>query len=136
MKNYNLEDYIKYCQLCQAPLINMGGFWVHPNLECAKDDGIRLVTQEPAFQAWKEEMGEPPRSDAEIIGELVGNLNSLKKNLEKIKKKEKELRIRETVYKDIASELRTLEEKWFVRFYKWLKEKEKEILLKIKSTKS
>jgi hypothetical protein len=130
MKRYNISDYEKKCSLCGSELINMGDMWIHPDTDCLVDDGVVTAKKQAIFDVWMEEYGIPKRSSSENIKSLLKDLDVQIKASIKLGKECDKLESENTGLKEL---LQVYEER---KWYKWLWESTKEMLMKTKSTKN
>jgi hypothetical protein len=113
----NINDYEKKCPVCKFPFINCGGMWLHqPDIECSVEDGIRIVKKEGEYNRFVEEYGVPKYSTEEMKLHF-----------------KKELKNKDDELQGLKELLTVLEQR---RWYEWLWESTKEMLMKINFTKN
>ena len=82
---YKISDYEKRCIECQHPLLNAGGLYFHPDVECSVMDGIRMIQKTEEYIKFKEEYGLPEESEHEIKERLIKEMNKLINELNLLK---------------------------------------------------
>lgn len=127
-QNYNLKplkvtDFVMYCLLCGKSLINMGGFYVHPEHNCSEEDGVRLVKKDDgSFEKFQEKYPCDRKDFESTVEKYTRDVNEILESYRVTLALNEEL---QKTHKQLLKEYAELNMKYdkqiHIRFWNWLR---------------